>query len=589
MSETVSLLEGLVRSAVSQAFGPEHATVDPAVHRSAFADFQADVAMRLARSVKLPPLEVAKRVVQHIDASALCDDVRVSPPGFINFSLSRRYLEQLVSTMLSDTRAGVPVTPQPETVVIDYSGPNVAKEMHVGHLRGTVIGDSVVRLLAFQGHRVIRQNHIGDWGTPFGMLIEHLLDQGAERGVEAIALGELNDFYKAAREKFDSDAAFAERSRQRVVQLQHGDATTLALWNTLVEASKRYFRSIYAKFGVLLEDPDVRGESFYNPLLGDVASELEGRGIARLDEGALCVFLPEFTGREGEPLPLIVRKSDGGFGYAATDLAAVRFRVRELHASRIVYVVGAPQQQHFAMVFATARVAGWLTDSVRAEHLAFGSILGADRKMLRTRSGESVRLLELLDEARDRAEAAIREKNPELPDEVRAEVARQVGMGAIKYADLSTERTKDYVFEWSRMLAFEGNTGPYLQYAHARLCSILRRASDDGVDRAPELESRLLLDRARLQLTEPAERALALELIGFADAVSAAAATLQPHRLCGYMYELATRLSAFYEACPVLKAETSELRDSRLLLCAAARQTLGLGLGLLGMGAPERM
>jgi arginyl-tRNA synthetase len=588
MPHPVSLLERAVRRAVVQEFGAEHGAVEPAVHRSSFADYQADVALRLARAVKLPPLEVAKRVSARLELADVCETIAVSPPGFVNFTLRRDFLEGAVKELFSDLRAGVPAAERSETIVIDYSAPNVAKEMHVGNIRSTVIGDALVRLLTFQGHRVIRQNHIGDWGTPFGMLIEHLLDTGAA-AFDEVALGDLNDFYKAARAKFDGDPEFAERARSRVVALQAGDEATLEHWRKLVAASRRYFLAIYAKMGVLLEDADVRGESFYNPFLGEVANELETRGIARVDDGALCVFLPEFKGREGEPLPLIVRKQDGGFGYAATDLAALRFRVRELGATRVLYVVGAPQQQHFAMVFATAVKAGWLAEGARAEHVAFGSVLDTNRKMFRTRSGESVRLGALLDEAIERSDQAIASKNPDLTPEVRASVAKDVGIGAIKYADLSSERIKDYVFDWDRMLSFEGNTGPYLQYAHARICSILRKANEAGIPLASTLLEGDFPDAAEVLLAVPAERALALGLFDFAPTVLMAGAGLQPHRVCTYLYELASKFTAFYEACPVLRATSVAERDSRLVLAAQTRRTLALGLELLGMAAPDRM
>ncbi|MFO7178433.1 MAG: arginine--tRNA ligase [Pseudomonadota bacterium] len=588
MAHPASLLADTVRKAVVDAFGPEHAGADPAVHRSAFADYQADVALRLARAVKRPPLEIAELLAQKVEVSGLCSEVRASRPGFVNFTLDRAFLERSVEALARDERAGVPRAERPETVVIDYSAPNVAKEMHVGHLRTTVIGDALARLLGFLGHRVIRQNHIGDWGTPFGMLIEHMLDIGVG-ATDELGLFQFTEFYQAARKKFDDDPAFADRSRKRVVLLQQGDAETLALWERLVEASRVYFRAVYDKLGVLLEDSDIRGESAYNADLPGIADELERRGIARVDDGALCVFLPEFTGRDNEPLPLIVRKRDGGYGYAATDLAALRYRVETLGATRVLYVVGAPQHQHLAMVFAVAKRAGWLPDSVRAEHVAFGSILDENRKMFRTRAGESVRLLALLDEAIERAERAIREKNPELPAEERAEVARQVGIGAIKYADLSTERIKDYVFDWSRMLAFEGNTGPYLQYAHARICSILRKANETGIALASDLLRGQVPEGVRVELGEPAERALAIDLLDFAAAVDAVGVALQPHRLCSYLYELANTFTAFYEACPVLRADNPALRDSRLVLAAATRRVLATGLGVLGIAAPARM
>jgi arginyl-tRNA synthetase len=578
-----TLLGVRVREAIVRAFGQGFASADPAVHRSSFADFQADAALRLAKPLKKPPLEIAKAILAALEVKDLCPTegaLTVSPPGFVNFVLGREFLEGAMTGVLADERAAVGAVERKETVVIDYSSPNVAKEMHVGHIRSTVIGDSLARVLGFLGHHVIRQNHVGDWGTPFGMLIEHLTDIGADAAARELSQGSLNEFYKAARQKFDSDPVFADRARQRVVSLQHGDEKTLAHWRVLVDASRRYFDAIYRRLGVLLVDSDVRGESFYNPFLAEVATDLETRGVARIDDGALCVFMDEFKGRDGAPLPLIVRKQDGGFGYAATDLSALRFRARELGATRLLYVTGAPQEQHFAMCFAAARKAGYLPEGARAEHVKFGSILGADKKMYKTREGENVRLSALIDEAIQRARTAIADKNPELPAEDAARVAELVGTGALKYADLSSDRIKDYVFDWDRMLAFEGNTGPYLQYAHARLVSIERKARDTGV---------LGEARAPITLGHEAERRLALELSELEPVLLSVAETLQPHRLTTYLFTLATAFTTFYENCPVLKAETPELRASRLTLCFATRRVLALGLELLGMGAPERM
>ena len=582
MAGPVPLLEARVRSAILQAFGAEHAGAEPAVHRSNFADYQADAALRLAKPLKQKPLDIAYALREKLDASGLVDDdasVTVTPPGFVNFTLGKKFLAEAVTKLLEDPRAGVAPAPNPETVVIDYSSPNVAKEMHVGNLRSTIIGDALARTLAFLGHRVIRHNHLGDWGTPFGMLIEHLLDVGAENAASELSLGSLNEFYQAARKKFDGDPSFAERARNRVVHLQGGDEATLSHWRVLVDASRRYFASVYARLGVLLEDSDVRGESSYNALLPIVARDLEAAGLARRDQGALCVFLDEFRGKDKEIVPVIVQKSDGGFGYAATDIAALRYRVHDLGGRRILYVIGAPQAQHLAMVFATVKKAGWLPEGARAEHVAFGSVLGKDKKMFKARSGDSVKLSDLIDEAIERARTAVKGKNPNLADDEVARVAAEVGVGAVKYADLSSDRIRDYIFDFDRMLAFEGNTGPYLQYAHARICSIERKAQDQGI----------ALEAPTIALTEEPERRLAVELLELETAVNAVADTLSPHKLTTYLFDLATSFTSFYENCPVLRADDIATRASRLGLCRATRKSLATGLGLLGIAAPERM
>jgi arginyl-tRNA synthetase len=454
----------------------------------------------------------------------------------------------------------------------------VAKEMHVGHLRGTVIGDALCRMLTFAGYDVHRENHVGDWGTPFGMLIEHLVDLGEEKAAKELSVGDLDTFYRQARASFDESEAFRERSRHRVVLLQSGDTETLRLWKLLVAESVRYFDEVYSKLGVLLTDDDIVGESFYNPMLDDVVADLDAQGLLVESDGALCVFPPGFTNRNGDPLPLIVQKSDGGFGYAATDLAAIRDRVTRVGATQILYVVGSPQAQHLEMVFAAAAMAGWLPDGVSADHVSFGSVLDSDRKPFRSRSGDRVQLVDLLDEAVERAGAAVAEKNSDLDATTQAEVARMLGIGAIKYADLSTDRGRDYVFDWERMLAFEGNTAPYLQYAHARIRSIFRRAN--APDPSPGLVP---------VLAEPAERELALALLGFADAVTSSLSSWSPSRLCAYLFDLASTFTGFYENCPVLKAPTDELRHSRLLLCDLTARVLAQGLGLLGIVAPDQM
>jgi arginyl-tRNA synthetase len=463
-------------------------------------------------------------------------------------------------------------------VVLDYSAPNVAKEMHVGHLRGTVIGDSLARTLRFYGHEVIARNHVGDWGTPFGMLIEHLCDIGEDEAAHELSVGDLDGFYKAARQKFDADDAFKERSRQRVVSLQGGDPETLRLWRILVDESVAYFDGVYRLLGVGLTPDDVVGESSYNPMLDQVVADLDEAGLLVESEGAQCVFPEGFTNREGDPLPLIVRKTDGGYGYAASDLAAVRDRVSNLGCDRLYYVVGAPQAQHLEMVFAVAHQAGWVPEGTVTEHIAFGNVLGSDRKMLKTRSGASLKLVDLLNEAVERADRALAERQAGYSDDERGLLAEMIGIGAVKYADLSTERMRDYVFDWDRMLAFEGDTGPYLAYAHARIRSIFRRLDRDGPDPA-----------SAVTLSTPQERSLALELLRFKEALDATLEWFAPHRLCNYLFGIAQAFTAFYEACPVLRAEDDETRESRLVLCDVTARTLEVGLSLLGIGAPDRM
>ena len=570
MADPLLTLRPRLEAAIAAAFGADYAGTDPILRRSdKGGDYQANVAMSLAKRVGQPPRDVAQAVVDHADLAGIVSAMEVAGPGFINLTLAADFL---VASLAGDLLAPAD---SPQTIVIDYSHPNVAKEMHVGHLRSTIIGDALARTYETLGHRVVRHNHIGDWGTPFGMLIEHLLDLGEDEAAHELSVGDLTTFYQQARVKFDSDPTFADRARQRVVTLQSGDAETLRLWRILVEESVRYFDAVYQRLGVTLTDADIVGESFYNRWLDEVAEELERRDLARIDDGALCAFPAGFTGREGEPLPLIVRKSDGGYGYQATDLAAIRYRAHDLQADRIEYVVDAGQaQHHLPMVFEVAREAGWLGDA-RPELIPFGLVLGTDGKRFRTRAGENPKLIDLLDEAVERAAAVITEKNPDLDDETRAEVARQVGIGAVKYADLSNDRVKDYVFDWDRMLSFDGNTAPYLQYAHARIRSIFRRAGDT--------------EPGAITIGEPLERALALQLLEFDEVVRTVADTMQPHRLATYLFELAQAFTAFYEACPVLRADTPELRASRLALCELTARTLARGLGLLGIEAPDRM
>ncbi|RBJ09350.1 arginine--tRNA ligase [Micromonospora provocatoris] len=570
-------LERLLSDRLAPAFaavagGP----VDPAVRRSQHADFQSDAALGLARRLGRPPREIAAEVRERAALADLCAAVEVSGPGFLNLTVAGHALGGLVSAMAADPRLGVPVVAEPETVVVDYSGPNVAKEMHVGHLRSTVIGDAAARTLEWLGHRVLRANHLGDWGTPFGMLIEHLLDLGEAGAAQELSMGDLDGFYKAARAKFDDDEAFRERSRRRVVALQGGDPATLRLWRLLVTQSESYFLTVYGLLDVTLTGDDFRGESSYHDQLAPTVEELDRLGLLRRSDGADCVFPPGSVGRDGEPLPLILRKSDGGYGYPATDLAALRHRTGALGATRLLYVVGLPQRRHFEMVFAVAAQAGWLAAPVRAEHVGFGSILGPDGRMLRSRAGGSVKLVGLLTEAVERAVALARERSPELSEAEAAEVGHAVGVGAIKYADLSGDRHKDYVLDWERMLSLDGNTAPYLQYAYSRVRSILRRA---GAAARPDAE---------VSLAEAAERALAVELAGFAAVVDEVAGSLEFHRLTAYLHRLAVAFSAFYERCPVLRAE-GPVRESRLVLCELTGRVLRQGLDLLGIRTPERL
>jgi arginyl-tRNA synthetase len=586
-ADLVAALEDRVRRAAA-AIGVDPATIQPAVRRSDFADYQADLAMGLAKQLGQPPREVAEQLVSTGELNDLCAEVAVAGPGFLNLTLADDALSERLLAAAGDERLGVATHEPPRRVVVDYSAPNVAKEMHVGHLRSTVIGDALVRLLGFLGHEVIGQNHVGDWGTPFGMLIEQLIEDGEQATAQRLSVGELGSFYQRANERFTTDDDFAERARQRVVALHAGDDDTQRRWRLLVDASERYFSRVYDELEVLLTPDDLAPESRYNPDLPQVVADLEALGLAVESEGALCVYPDGFPGRDDRPLPLIVRKRDGGYGYATTDLAAVRYRTTELGADWLIYVVGAPQAQHLAMVFQAAREARWLGDDVRVDHAAFGSVLGEDGKMLRTRSGRPIRLAELLDEAVDRARTLIEEKDPDLPSEARAELARAVGIGAVKYADLSSDRLKDYTFSWDRMLSLQGNTAPYLQYAHTRIRSILRRAGFDGAEVVGTSEGGSP-PATRVHVGAPAERALALQLLGFGATLGQAAELLQPHRICTYLFDLASAFTTFYEACPVLKAGSEELVASRLTLCALTGRTLATGLDLLGIRAPERM
>ena len=579
MPSLTSVLTDRFAAALIQAFGEDFARRDPVIRSSQFADFQANVALPLAKELKSKPRDIAAQIVDNLDLDGVCETPEISGPGFINLTFTPEFL---ASTLTAGGVAAAPENTEPQTIAIDYSAPNVAKEMHVGHLRTTVVGDALARTHEFLGNTVIRQNHIGDWGTPFGMLIEHLLDVGVDSDEASEVSENPNAFYQAARAKFDSDEAFATRSRARVVKLQGGDEETLDLWTTLVGYSREYFNRIYSLLDVTLTDDDLAGESTYNDVLAEVCDELESKGLATISDGALCVFPDGFTGREGEPLPLIIRKSDGGYGYATTDLAAVRNRAVNLGVNRALYVVGTPQAMHFDMVFTVARAAGWLPETFSPEHVKIGNVLGSDGKILRTRSGAPLRLAELLEEAVTRAKATLSESSVDFEPAEADEVARIVGIGAVKYADLSVAHDTSYTFDLDRMLAPIGNTAPYLQYAGARIRSIGRKAEAEGVDASQ-------VANAAISLGESAERELALSILGFADVVAEVAAGSTPHRLCTYLFDLAQAFTSFYEQCPVLIAETPELRDSRLRLSAIVLEVLQAGLGVLGIRVPERM
>jgi len=582
----MDVLEALAprfRDALAKAFGEEHAGADPLLRRSDRADFQANVAMGLAKKIKKNPQEVAKELVAALDASDILEKVEVAGPGFLNLTIKDDFLAKAAMEVLADERLGVPLSSAPETVVIDYSHPNVAKEMHVGHLRSTVIGDALARILTFRGHAVVRHNHLGDWGTPFGMLIEHLIDLGEAEAEKEVSVGELSAFYKAARKKFDESEAFQDRSRKRVTLLQGGDERTLALWKLLVDLSAKYFQTVYDKLEVTLRPADIKGESFYNPYLAPLCEELEKSGAAVIDDGALCLFPPGFKNKEGDPLPLIARKKDGGFGSATTDLAAIRYRLDEVKATRLLYVVGAPQAQHLAMIFAAAKELGWLKPPARAEHAAFGSVLGTDKKVFRARAGDSVRLVDLIDAAIDKALEVVRETARELTPEEQTIVAHMVGIGSIKFADLSSDRIKDYVFDLERMVSFTGATAGYCQYAHARSSSIFKKG---GTTLEAAALGKITFSEVPEQRT--AERRLVMALLAFPPLIAQIETTSAPHPLAGYAYDLAATYTTFYDACPVIKAEGA-LRTSRLALCALTARTLHRALDLLGIRAPERM
>lgn len=549
--------------------------------KAGFGDYQANGAMGAAKAMGTNPRELAARILDALtpELDGIADKLEVAGPGFINIHLNPAWLGEQVANAQADTRLNVANTDEPQTVVIDYSGPNLAKEMHVGHLRSTIIGDALARLLEFQGHNVIRQNHVGDWGTQFGMLIAQLEEQLGANSDGEMALKDLEVFYQQAKKHFDDDEAFANKARSYVVRLQSGDADMLKLWQQFKDISLHHSTEIYEQLNVTLRDENVRGESFYNDDLAPLVKELQDQGLAVESEGAQVVFLQELADKEGNPSPVIIQKQGGGFLYATTDLAALRYRVSKLNANRIMYFIDARQSLHMQQVFTLSRKAKFVGDDVSLEHLAFGTMMGNDGKPFKTRSGGTVKLAELLTEAVERAGQVVREKNPNLGSAALEEISRKVGIGAVKYADLSKTRTNDYIFSWESMLSFEGNTAPYLQYAFTRVQSIFRKA---GV--TPESL------QAPVLIASEQEKALAIKLLQFSEVLDQVAREALPHLLCTYLYDLASLYMSFYEACPILKeGVAAEVRESRLRLCHLVARTLEQGLGLLGIEVMDRM
>ncbi|WP_018415016.1 arginine--tRNA ligase [Teredinibacter turnerae] len=568
-----------VRSAMSDVGIPNDYSPHLAISKKpGFGDYQANGAMAAAKAMKTNPRELAQSIVDSLDLSGVAEKVEIAGPGFINIHLENAWLARQLAESSSTANLAAQTEQEAQTVVVDYSSPNLAKEMHVGHLRSTIIGDCLARILEFNGDKVIRQNHVGDWGTQFGMLIAELETQLSDGDKPDFALKDLETFYQKAKAHFDTDAAFATKARDYVVRLQSGDQHILNLWESFKRVSLKHSEEIYSLLNVTLGPQDVRGESAYNDDLAAVVSELKAQGLAVEDDGAQVVFLQELADKNGDPSPVIVQKKDGGYLYSTTDLAALRYRTGELAADRILYFIDARQSLHMQQVFTVARKANFVNEWVSLEHHPFGTMMGTDGKPFKTRSGGTVKLAELLVEAVERAGQVVA-ANSELDAQEAADIARKVGIGAIKYADLSKTRTNDYVFNWDAMLSFEGNTGPYLQYAYTRIKSIFRKADLD-------LES----FAADLNIYEAQEKALALKTLQFAEVVEQVASEALPHVLCNYLYDLSSLFMTFYEACPILKSDVQEdTRNSRLVLSAAVAKTLALGLDLLGIEVMERM
>ncbi|MBY7948280.1 arginine--tRNA ligase [Vibrio fluvialis] len=575
-------IQALINDKVSQALEAAGAPAGSpaAVRQSAkpqFGDYQANGVMGVAKQLGTNPREFAQKVIDVLDLDAIASKTEIAGPGFINIFLSEEFLAKQADAALADERLGVAQEAQ-QTIVADYSAPNVAKEMHVGHLRSTIIGDAVVRTLEFLGHKVIRANHIGDWGTQFGMLIANLERVQQESGEVSMELSDLEAFYRESKKLYDEDAEFAERARNYVVKLQGGDAFCLDMWKKLVDVTMIQNQRNYDRLNVSLTRDDVMGESMYNDMLPGIVADLKEKGLAQEDDGAQVVFLEEFKNKDGEPMGVIIQKRDGGFLYTTTDIACAKYRYETLGADRVLYFIDSRQHQHLMQAWTIVRKAGYVPEDVTLEHHAFGMMLGKDGRPFKTRAGGTVRLADLLDEAEERAKALIESKNPDLDADEKAEIATTVAMAAVKYADLSKHRTTDYVFDWDNMLAFEGNTAPYMQYAYTRVASIFAKAgvSPDNLT-------------GDIKITEEKEKALIAKLLQFEEAVQSVSREGQPHILCSYLFELAGQFSSFYEACPILIAEDESVKQSRLKLAALTAKTIKQGLSLLGINTLERM
>jgi len=575
-------IQALLSEKVSQALIAAGAPADcePQVRQSAkvqFGDYQANGVMAVAKKLGMPPRQVAEQVLTHLDLNGIASKVEIAGPGFINIFLDPAFLAEHVNQALASDRLGLS-RPEPQTIVVDYSAPNVAKEMHVGHLRSTIIGDASVRTLELLGHKVIRANHVGDWGTQFGMLIAFLELKQQENAGE-MALADLEAFYREAKKHYDEDAAFAERARGYVVKLQGGDEYCRQMWRKLVDITMAQNQTNYDRLNVTLTSKDVMGESLYNPMLPGIVADLKAKGLAVESEGATVVFLDEYKNKEGEPMGVIIQKKDGGYLYTTTDIACAKYRFETLHADRVLYYIDSRQHQHLMQAWTIVRKAGYVPASVPLEHHMFGMMLGKDGKPFKTRAGGTVKLADLLDEALERARRLVAEKNPDMSADELEKLANAVGIGAVKYADLSKNRTTDYIFDWDNMLAFEGNTAPYMQYAYTRVLSVFRKA---------ELDESVLAS-ANVVITEDREAQLAARLLQFEETLNVVAREGTPHVMCSYLYDLAGLFSGFYEHCPILTAESDETRLSRLKLAQLTAKTLKTGLDTLGIQTVERM